>query len=233
MRQRLMTEGLDGFQPHEVLELLLTYAIPQRDVNALAHELIRHFGSFAAVLEATPQALAQVSGVGERTASMLSMIPPLARYYERSRYGARPKLTNSREMGEYLKSLYFGEHSEVMYLLCLDAGGSLISVAEIARGTIDETPIYPRAIVENALRYKAHSVVLAHNHPAGTLNASGSDLSTTQAVVSALDPIGIRVIDHIIVAGDQFISLRGLNLLREQHQLFGIGDDPLAENWLE
>jgi len=228
-----MTEGLDGFQPHEVLELLLTYAIPQRDVNALAHSLIRHFGSFAAVLEATPQELTQVSGVGERTAAMLSMIPPLARYYERSRYGARPRLSNFREMGEYLKTLYFGEHSEVMYLLCLDTGGALIKVAEMARGTIDETPIYPRIVVESALRFKAHSVVLAHNHPAGTLSASGSDIATTQAVVNALDPIGIRVIDHIIVAGDDYISLRRQNILREARQTFGLAEDPLAANWLK
>lgn len=222
LRQRFIDEGLDSFQPHEILELLLTYAIPRSDVNPLAHELIRTFGSLSNVLDATPEELMQVPGMGQNSAALLALMPHLTGRYLRSRIGERPMLTSYRSAGEYCKTLFLGEPMEVLYLIALDASGRVLRSHTLARGTLDETPLYPRHVVEAALRFNAHSVLLAHNHPAGTLRASPADMRSTELVVKALDPIGVIVKDHIIVADDEFISMRKMGMLNEELAPYGL-----------
>ena len=185
MRERFMKEGLSGFSEHEVLEFLLMFAIPQRDVNPLAHRLIDRFGSLSAVLESSPAELTRVDGVGENAAALLSLMPQLMGYYQHSAMGRKPVITNLAEARKYAGALFFGLHEERVY----------------------QVQIYPREVVETALRYHAHAVLLAHNHPSGMAEPSQDDYDSTRAVIGALNVIGVRVIDHLIFAGNSVYSM--------------------------
>lgn len=207
LRERFLKEGLDGFAPHEVLELLLFYAIPQRNVNPLAHALLDYFGSLHNVLEATPEQLCQVDGVGEYTAAFLSMMVPLFKRMEISRLGEKPKLNNRIKAQEYCLHLLSSLRHEHFYVIALDAQLQLLGNALVGRGSLVEVPAYPRLVVEAALKFNAHSVLLCHNHPGGTGVPSEADLEATRRIVDVLNGIDVIVLDHIIVAGDKALSL--------------------------
>ena len=207
MRERFLSDGLNGFAPHEALELLLYYAIPQKDVNPLAHQLLDHFGSLYGVLHATQAELSQVEGVGVHTAALISLIAPLSRMAELSRLGPKPKLSSRGEAEDYCLQLLSGLRHEHFYLLALDARMQLLGTAIIGRGDLTETPAYPRLAVEAALKFSAHSVILCHNHPGGSPAPSNADLEATARLAQALAGIDVVVADHIIVAGSQAVSL--------------------------
>lgn len=207
IRERFRQQGLDGFSEHEVLELLLTYAIPQRDVNPLAHELINRFGSLSQVLEAEESELMRVPGVGENAAVLLCMMPPLLGYYQKNAMGAKPVISNLDQARKYCRTLFFGQHMEMFYVICLSKSGQVIHPTLLQTGTIDEVSVYPRMVVETALRHRAHTVLLAHNHPSGTELPSDADYAVTQLIVNALSTIGIGVVDHVIISGDKAYSM--------------------------
>lgn len=206
VRNRLIQEGLDGFADHQVLELLLFYCIPIKDTNELAHKLLGEFGSLAGLFEASPKEICTRCKVSDNTALLLSLIPSLSRRYFKGKWGEKPLLNSSAKAGEYAVSLFVGRRYEAFYLLCLDAKNRVNYAALVHEGTINEAPVYPRLIVETALRHQASTVILAHNHPGGTLRPSGADKEVTERIVAALGAISIQVADHIIVAGDAYYS---------------------------
>lgn len=213
IKARYLVEGLDAFADHQVLELLLFYCIPMKDTNELAHKMLQEFGSLAGLMEANPKEICKRCSVSENIAILVSMIPSLARRYFKDKWGDKPVLTSSANAGEYAKSLFVGRTYEAFYLICLDAQNRVNYAALVHEGTINEAPVYPRLIVETALRHQANSVILAHNHPGGTMGPSGADVEVTKRVAAALEGMSIRVSDHIIVAGDQYFSFVENNLL--------------------
>lgn len=206
VKNRFLEEGLDAFADHQVLELLLFFSIPQKDTNEIAHDLINKYGSLSGVFEADPKDLATTPGVGENTAALLSLIPSVTRRYFIDRWGARPLLDSTSKAGEYVVSLCAGRTYEVFYVICLDAQCRVIYPALAHEGTINQAPVYPRVIVETALRHKAHSVILAHNHPGGSTNPSRQDIEATQNIKNALNAISISIVDHIIASGGNYTS---------------------------
>lgn len=213
LKNRFLEEGLDSFEDHQILELLLFYAIPRKDTNELAHSLIKKYGSLSGVLEADPKDMAKTPGLGENSAILLAIIPSLARIYMKDRWGSRPALNSTAKAGEYVLTLFAGRTYEVFYVICLDAQHKVIYPALVHEGTIDQAPIYPRIIVETALRHKAHSVILAHNHPGGSPTPSPQDIEVTKRIRMALEQISISVLDHIIAAGEQYGSCAEKGLL--------------------
>ena len=212
-KQQFRAHGLDAFADHETLELLLFYAIPRVDTNPVAHRLIERFGSLDGVLSAPPEELEKVEGVGESAATLLSLILPLVR---RSRMTASKQpviLGTTQAAGEYFVDLFFGMREERLYEACLDAKGKLLRCAKVADGSVDAVSVNIRVIVENALKCGASAVVLSHNHPSGVALPSEDDNATTLAVYDALRTVDIRLLDHIIVADDDFVSIRDNGLL--------------------
>lgn len=207
LRERFLQEGIGSFSEHEVLELLLMYAIPQRDVNPLAHALLDTFGSLSAVLEADVSELMRVSGVGLNTAALITLMPQLMGYYHRSAMGDRPVIHNLAAARQYAGALFIGAHEERVYMICLDQNGRVLHPALLHKGTIDEVKLYPREVVETAIRYHAHAVLLAHNHPSGRAEPSMEDYQTTRRVIDALGVISVRVVDHLIFAGEDVYSM--------------------------
>ena len=211
LRERFRRQGLSGFAEHEVLELMLTYAIAQRDVNPIAHALIDRFGSLAAVLEADAGELMRVPGVGEQAATLIALMPELFGCYQRSLQGARPVIATYSDAVRYCMSLFFGAREEEVYLICLDQSGRVLHPALLRRGTIDRVSIYPREVVELALRYRAHAVLLAHNHPSGSTCASQADQTVTERIARALALVEVRLVDHLIIGGQSACSvMRGI-----------------------
>ena len=219
MRQRFQEQGLDGFAPHEVLELILFHAIPRANVNPLAHRLMDAFGSLHAVLEADVQDLMKVEGVGEKAAVLLSLFGHVDRQLEKSRSRERKKLRNREAAARHCLGLLAGLREEHLYLVCLNAQMEVVQNALIARGTLNEVPAYPRMVAEAALRANAHAVVLCHNHPGGSVVPSQADLEMTASLGQLLQSLDVMLADHVIVAGEDALSLVECGLL--QHEAVG------------
>lgn len=207
MRERFRTQGLEGFAPHEVVELLLFYGRARGDVNPLAHALLDHFGTLKGVLEARPEQLMAVPGVGEETATLISLMLPMFRRYSACVCEERKRISTRSEAENYCAALLAGQRTEHFYAICLSADNHLLGRRLIAKGTLTEVPAYPRLVVETALNYNAHSVVLCHNHPSGVCLPSGEDISSTRRLAGLLAGLGIALLDHVIVAGDETYSM--------------------------
>ncbi len=219
MRERFVSQGLDGFAPHEILELILMYAIPQKNVNPLAHCLIDQFGSLHAVLEADVGELTKVEGIGEYAASLLSLFAHVDRKLGLSRSAEKKRLASRRSCKEHCKGLLAGLRQEHLYLVCLNAQMEVIQNALIARGTLNEVQAYPRLVVEHALRHNAHAAVLCHNHPGGSAIPSQADLEMTAVLGQLLTSLDVMLADHVIVAGEEALSLVECGLM--QHETAG------------
>ncbi len=207
LKKQFREGGLDHFTDYQILELLLFYIIPRRDTNPIAHRLIDRFGSLSQVLEAPTEELEKVEGIGPNAALLLSLITEVARVYMVNRAEKQTMLNSIEECGQYLKSFFIGRRVEMVYLLCLDAKCKVLSCREVGEGGVNSANVPIRKIVELALSQNASSVVLAHNHPSGLALPSEEDISTTRRVAAALSTVDIPLVDHIIVADDDFVSL--------------------------
>ncbi len=212
MKQRFLKSGLENMAPHEVLEMLLFYTNARRDTNPLGHALISEFGSVANVLDADIEHLCSVKGIGENTAIFIKFISQLNNYYSKSKWKERPRLLNVTEVGTYLVDYIGDKTTEGFYVVCFDVSKKVIITEKVSEGSIAKIPVDPRKVVATALKHRASSVVLAHNHPSGTLHPSNEDMMLTKKLCQALESIDIEVTDHIIVAARSFVSLseRGL-----------------------
>ncbi len=207
LKQRYLSQGLDGFSDHEVLELLLYYAIPRVDVNPLSHRLIDRFGSLHGVLDAEIPELTETEGVGESAALLVRLIRDLNRRYLLDSQEKRPAVPNSQTAGELFLPYFFGIREERVYAAFLDDELRLLRCRLLFEGGIDYAPLSLRKLVEAAIREHATAVILAHNHPAGQAIPSVEDREATLRIRSALEAVQIRLLDHIIVAGKEFTSM--------------------------
>ena len=207
LRKQFLDHGMESMRDYEVLELLLFYAIPRRDTNALARQLLKHFGSIAAILEASPAELKNVAGIGENAAVLLRLITPLSRRYLQSRTDKGIILNSTRACGKFLIPYFLGEVDELAYLLCLDAKHKLLTCRLLHRGSVNAVAVSLRKAAEIAMACNATSVVLAHNHPGGLALPSDEDYATTNQLREAMKLLGIRLEDHIIVADDDYVSM--------------------------
>lgn len=216
VRKRFIDYGLDSFDDHQVLELLLFYCLPMRDTNELAHKMINEFGSLTNLFEADPIVIMNKCDVSLNTAVLIAMIPSLARRYSTNKFlFEKPILNSTKKIGNYSVSLMLGRIVEHFFIICLNAQRKLIESVLVTVGTVDETPIYPRKIVEIALKYQATSIVLVHNHPSGSFLPSKADIESTKKIIGALEPLNIEVLDHIVVSGNDYYSFVERNTLAE------------------
>lgn len=207
LKQQFRDFGIEPMSDVTALELLLFYAVPQGDTNPLAHRLINTFGSFEAVFAASHEELTKVKGVSDHTAILLRMVPELARRRQ-IRMSSMDTILLSTEMcGDYLMPYFAGEDREVVYLLGLDAKCKALGCVKIFEGSVNYATFSTRRVAEAAISMNATSVILAHNHTSGIAVPSKEDIRTTQTIRKALDMLGILLSDHIIVAGDDYVSM--------------------------
>lgn len=207
LKERFLNEGLDNFNEVQALELLLFYCIPRQDTNPIAHALLERFGTLSQVLEAPVEELAKVKGVSQNAATFLHLVLQTGRFYQVNRTMQSKVLTTIEQCGAYLCPFFIGRRNETVFLLCLDSKCKVLCCKEIGEGSVNSAGVPIRRIVETALAANASSVVLAHNHPSGLALPSPEDIATTRRLGVALEAVEINLIDHIIVADDDFVSL--------------------------
>lgn len=208
MKSRFAEVGLEGFNDHNALEMLLFYALPRKDTNELAHKLLNKFGSLAAVLEADYKALSEVEGIGENAAVLLKLIPEISRRYMEQISIPQKSIESVNEVGKYFLSKFMYEQDEIAYALLLDNASRIIACKAISKGIVNATEIGIRMLVETAMKHKAASVIIAHNHPGGLPVPSREDEHCTGVVKNALDLVGVELLDHLIVGSGRYCSLK-------------------------
>ena len=213
LKQRFLETRLDGFDDLTALELLLFYALPRQDTRPIAKRLLARYGSLAGVLEAPIQDLQQVEGVGPSGALLLNLVPAIAQRHLIQRTDVGEILNNTERCGAYLLPRFFGERDEVVWLLCLDGKCKVLDCRMLFRGSVNAAGVSVRKIVETALACNATGVVLAHNHVSGIALPSREDVMTTQRLKAALNAVDICLVDHLVIAGDDFVSMADSKLL--------------------
>lgn len=212
LKNRFIEEGLEHFNEHQVLELLLFYCIPRQDTNPIAHALLQRFGSLAQVMEAPVSELKKVDGMGEASATFLSLLNDFCRYYQIKRNSMGVFLNTFEECGDYLFPYLNSCRNETVYLLCLDAKRKVLCCKEVGEGSVNSAAVPIRRIVEMALAANATTVILGHNHPSGVAVPSFEDELTTRQLSVALSAVDIILADHVVVADDEYVSMRLSNM---------------------
>lgn len=209
LRRRFLSSGAGAFADHELVELLLTYAIPRRDVKPLAKRLIRECGSVAGVLGAPDDLLLGIPGLGQSGLVLIRLASALRSEASRpERRAARQRIASAEDAAKYLGQFLVEEREEQVHLLLLDAKNGVLAHDVVARGTPDEATLYPRKILERALTARASAVLIAHNHPSGDPVPSGADEALTAAIARSLAAAGLRFLDHIVLGHGSHFSFR-------------------------
>lgn len=209
LRERFRRNGFDGFHDYEVLEYLLTFIFIRGDVKPLAKQLISTFGSFTGVLDAPVAELAQVPGMGRRSAEAIHAFRGAMAFYFRDNAAKNTQpLTRISQLVDLLRAQIGHEPNEVLYAIFLNAANEVLAMKTLGEGTITQAAAFPRRIAEEAISAKAAAVILAHNHPGGVAEPSEDDLRITTEIRDALNLLGIMLQDHIIISPSNYYSFK-------------------------
>lgn len=207
LRDKFLAQGIEAFTDAEIIELLLTFGTPRSDCKEPARALLAQFGSLPAVLDAAPVQLQQVKGVGPKNTFALHFIQGVARRYLHQRVVGKEYVRSSREVADYLIHSMRGLQHEVLTVVFLDAAHAVIDATVVAEGTVTVNTIYPRELVKAALARNASALVIAHNHPSGSLTPSRQDSELTRSLYLVCSFMHLDLLDHLIIgAGDQVYS---------------------------
>lgn len=213
MREKYLQGGVDALAEHELFELLLFYSQPRVNTNDIAHRLMDAFHSVNGILDADLESLCSIPGMGKNSGLLIRLIKDIINIYNRGKLEPRPLLSTAMEAGNYIRRLIGDQTKEVFYVFSLDPDGRLISCGKIAEGSSYRIYIDVRLVAEYALRHNAHTVILAHNHPLGTVEPSDEDIRLTKRIQDALSALDVTVTDHIIVGDGYFYSMAAHCLL--------------------
>ncbi len=211
LKRRFLEQDLDGFDKHNILELLLFFGIPQKDTNEIAHNLIDTFGSLSAVFDAPYSQLTKVPGVGDNVATLIKLIPSLARVYMTDKYKYKLFITSS-DLGNYILPRFVGINEERVFVMYLDIKNNLLGSEFAAKGSLTNVSMDFRKIIDGVLKYNAVNVVIAHNHPGGIALPSTDDINSTRALSDALRLVNAKLYDHLVVSDNEFVSFKDSNI---------------------
>lgn len=207
VRQKFIKSGFVGFADHEILEILLFYSRPRVDTNIIAHNLLNRFKSLNKVFDADIDTLKEVEGVDESTAILIKLVPEIMKEYMLSKSQDVP-MGSYKAVCEFFKSQFAGENVEKVRIACINDKLKLVGCAVISEGSPGNVGINVRKIVEFTYKNNCESIIMAHNHPNGDLIPSDEDIKATSSLYKTLKPVGIQLLDHIIVAGGGAVSLK-------------------------
>jgi DNA repair protein RadC len=213
VRDRFVSSGSDSLADYELLEILLFRSIARADTKPIAKELLKRFGSFAAVLGAPAHLLEEVTGVGHATALDLKIVAAVASRMLKSEIRGRQVLGSWNSVIDYCRAAMAHETREQFRILFLDKKNALIADEVQQTGTVDHTPVYPREVVRRALELSATAVILVHNHPSGDPTPSRADVEMTKTIIDTAGPLGIAVHDHIVIGKHGHASMKGMKLI--------------------
>lgn len=208
LRKKFLMGDIDSLEDHEILELALFYAIPRKNTNETAHELLNKFGSVSAVFDAPINALKEVKGIGENAAIFIKLVCSLTRLYHEKKYSSDKKCLSLDEISNLLMHKFIGRNEEAVAIVLLDAKGKILFDGVINKGSVNGVDLYVRKMIELVTLYNASSLVMAHNHPSGIAVPSPEDLKSTEKIYDLFRTMSVSLLDHIIVADEDYISLR-------------------------
>lgn len=207
LKNRFLEQGIDNFQPHNILELLLFYSIPRRDTNEIAHNLLESFGTLKGVFDADFNDLIKVDGVKENSATLLKLIPEIARAYATNKYSSNYIFDTAEKVGEFFLDKYIGEKNEIIYLLLLNNRYEMLDIVKLHEGSVNSAQISPRKIVDLVVKHNASMIILAHNHPDGTAYPSMEDIETTVELMETFRLVDVRLIEHYVVSNNDYFTI--------------------------
>ena len=208
LRERFKKTRLEGFHDYEFIELLLTYAIHQRDVKPIAKALIQRFNGIKGIFDASIEELTSVKGIGERTAILIKLLKEGATSYLKTRIKGKEVLSSPQEVFNFCRHAISGEKNEKFMVIYLTTKNEVIEVETLEEGTINQTAVYPRKVIEGALRHNASALIFVHNHPSGDPTPSRTDRQLTEDLKKAASTIDITIHDHIIIGKNSHFSGR-------------------------
>lgn len=217
VKAKLLEHGGGQLEDYQLVELLLFYTHPQRDVNPLAHQIINRFGSLKNVLDASPEELKQIVGISDNTAALFRLCYEVMLRYQRSTVEPGMIVSSTEEAGAALRPYFVGARDEMVYLLSVDSKGKLLACDQISQGSADAVLLNQRRIVERAISRRASQVYLAHCHVSGLAWPSRDDIWSTNQLIRALSPLHIQLVDHLIFADGDYISMAQSELLEESN----------------
>jgi len=204
LRQRYLDRGIEAFTDGEILEILLSFGTPRKDCKEQAQALLRQFKTFSAVLDADKADLLKVKGVGPKNSFALGFIKFAADRYLQQRLITRCYLKSSNEVINFLIHSMRGLEIEVFTAIYLDSSLAIIDSERIAQGTVNVNTVYPREIIRKTLNHNASTLIVAHNHPSGSLSPSPQDRQLTRSLYLACSMMQIRLLDHLIIGNGHF-----------------------------
>lgn len=208
IKQKYQQSGLSGWHDYEIMEFILTFALPRKDTKPIAKALIQKFQTLSAVLDATRQELQEIDGLSEHSVMLLKLFKDIAIIYHQQALQRKNLLNAPQLVVDYLTTSLKGSKNEQFAMLFLDNRHHLIAIELFDHGTVNQTVVFPRQVVEHALHHHAVSVIISHNHPAGSLHPSSEDINLTHAIASALKTVDIKLLDHIIIGGKDYFSFK-------------------------
>lgn len=212
LRRKFIENGLDIFEPHQALELYLFYAVPRKDTNPLAHRLLDRYLTISGVCDAPIDELQRDFGLSESAAVLLKLLPEMMRMYNESKIPDNYAISHET-LGDIIKTKFIGRTSEIVVLVLGDAKGKMIFFDVISKGSLNNSDLPIRKIVELAIRHNAKIAYIAHNHPSGKALPSSDDLKTTRLISQTLRSVGVSLMDHYIVADNDYVSLRSSGMV--------------------
>lgn len=208
IKEKYEKSGMDGWLDYEVLELALSYAISRKDTKPIAKDLLARFKSLNAVLDADKKEIEAVKGISKHSALFLRFLKDVSVLYLEKGIHDRDLLSSPQIVFDYLKVALKGMADEEFRMLFLDSRNQLIAMEALKAGTVNRSVVFPRKVVERALYHHAVGVIIAHNHPSGTLEPSVEDQDITRAIQGALRTVDIKLLDHIIIGGNEYFSFK-------------------------
>jgi DNA repair protein RadC len=215
LREKFLKSGLGGFHDYEIIELLLSLGTPRRDCKAPAKEAIKRFQTLRGVLEAPTAELQQIDGIGAHSAFGIKLVQEVAREFLKAKILDKPFYKSSQEVFDYLYHAMRGLKKEVFKVVYLNSQNQIINTADLSEGTVNSSSVFPREIVEGAVKNNAAALIFVHNHPSGNPEPSTNDKGLTRELVFVGRIMRIKVLDHIIIGENCYYSFAGEGLVEE------------------
>jgi DNA repair protein RadC len=215
LREKFLKSGLSGFQDYEIIELLLCLGTPRRNCKPQAKEAIRRFKTLRGVLEASPEELQEIQGIGPHSIFGIKFMQAVAREFLKEKTLERMVWNSSQEIYDYFYHSMRDLKKEIIKVVYLDSQNQILEIQDISQGTVDSSVVFPREVVEGAIKSHAVSLVVVHNHPSGNPQPSKSDIELTRNLTYAASLIQIKILDHIIIGDNRFYSFAGDGLIEK------------------
>ena len=213
LKEKYLTCGLEGFHDYEIMELLLTYGIPRKDVKEPAKELLKRFGGLKGILDAGIDELREVQGITTHTAVLVKLVKEISAAYLLQKAQERPQISCTAELIDFCKTAMGALKDEEFRVCYLDAQNRIIAVETVQEGIVNQAVVYPRKVLERALQWKASAIILVHNHPSGHVRPSDADIRLTRTIQETARTLDILVHDHLIIGENRFFSFREEGLM--------------------